>query len=194
MKTKHSSKVLGAAIVLLAMSMLLLGMGTASADTFGTGTDGSGLLPDDATHSFCWGSNFTSTSFRNAASGRMANLDNQTSMSDSFVSCSSLTDVRFELMSGSNGVRGDWTCLDWVGQVCYSARIRMNTTYLTNDINRRKTACHEIGHSVGFSHLAPQTDCMVSGAVSVETATYNTHHRTHINDYIACLSNPICSG
>jgi pregnancy-associated plasma protein-A len=171
---------------------LALGALPVAADPYGTGGVNTGWFPDDAQQSYCWGSNFTHNGFRTAADGRMANLDTQTAMSRLFVAtCTTSTDVRFELMSGNNGFLGDYFCEYLIGNVCYRARIRLNTTYLTDNLNRRATACHEIGHSVGLTH-GGTTDCMKSGFNTVENSKYNSHHVSHINAYVACLSNPVC--
>lgn len=158
---------------------LLLNGEPSSADVYIGGPPDSGTKADTFDHTYCWGGSFGATALRNAATNAMNNLDTQTLYTDTFTSsCSSLTDVVWE-SSTTISARGDQTCLatNSVGE-CEQSRLRLNPNQLTDDINRRKTACHELGHSVGLTH---DPGCMVSGAVSVATETYTSHHVSHMN-------------
>lgn len=157
--------------------------GPAVADEFNGCNSVSGCLPDNFTHTYCWGSSFTATNMRSAANYAMGNLDAQTSYTDSFSSsCSSITDVIWHTMSSST-VRGDYVCLAFnsAGE-CEQARVRLNPSLLTDTLNREKTACHEIGHSGGLAHSSTASDCMISGAVTSGHRTYNSHHVSHLNN------------
>lgn len=167
----------------LMMIVSVIGVSPASADPYGTGGSDTGWLPDGLQHTYCWGASFTQSAFRSAANGRMNNLANQTVMNVlRHTSCGSTTDVRFELISGTTEPRGRYLCLNRIGNVCTRARVQLNTTHLTNTVNRLKTTCHEIGHSVGMTH-GGTSDCMRNGAVTTSTQTYNSHHVNHVNSY-----------
>ena len=59
----------------------------------------------------------------------------------------------------------------------------MNPTLLDDDLNREKTACHELGHSLGLTHHAsPYDDCMISGPVNAGHKEYINHHINHIDN------------
>jgi hypothetical protein len=149
---------------------------------------GTGCLPDNFTHSYCWGSGFTDTNLRNAVDAAMAVLDGQSSYSDSFhSSCDSIIDARWEPLS-SGSLRGDALCLSFNGAFtnghaeCESTRVRLNAALLGNALNRQKTACHELGHSTGLHHATGEDDCMINGVVTSGHTTYSGHHVTHLNN------------
>jgi predicted Zn-dependent protease len=112
----------------------------------------------------------------------MDNLDAQTSYFENYMDvCTSATDVVWKADS-SLPARGSYIYLDFVGSLCQRARVTINPTQLSNDINRRKTSCHEIGHSGGLAHADEHGDCMRNGAVSSGHQSYNAHHVEHLND------------
>ena len=83
------------------------------------------------------------------------------------------------------GVRGAYQCTSTSGVSgpgCQTARLKLNPDLLNDDLNRKKTACHEVGHSGGLSHESDPNDCMVPGPVSSGHTDYNTHHIGHLND------------
>lgn len=175
---------------------LLVGLlaGSARANQYGIGPPHAGWLPNSANHTYCWGSTFTSGTYRSIATARMNYLASATAMNVQFGStCGAGTNVRFELFSNPNiGTRGYYECLTMAGGICYAAVVALNTALLTDTNNREKTTCHEIGHSVGLIH-GTSTDCMLNGPVSNPTRTYTIHNRNHINDWLSCLANPMCS-
>jgi predicted Zn-dependent protease len=60
--------------------------------------------------------------------------------------------------------------------------MKLNPSLLNDQLNRVKTACHEIGHSGGLTHHdAPYDGCMVNGSVSSGHTQYNAHHKDHLN-------------
>jgi hypothetical protein len=79
------------------------------------------------------------------------------------------------------GVRGWYDCAVPYGSVCARAEVRLNPSLLTNQLNRRKTACHEVGHYGTLAHYSGSgghghEDCMKSGAVSSGHQQYNGSH------------------
>jgi len=168
---------------------------SASADPFAGGPPTSGYRADNAGHDYCtivawpldWGTPFVDA---------MINLDNQTDMYDLYSgSCGSQTDVQAERSSNQYmpGTRGSYQCLTFVSaRVCDTGRLEMNVNLVTDYTQRRKTFCHEIGHSIGFPHYTSagagviageNNDCMKSGTVSGEQwwIEYSQQHRDHAN-------------
>ena len=80
-------------------------------------------------------------------------------------------------------VRGRYSCTKplngYGGGVCDQASVYVNTQLLSTYGQRRKTFCHEVGHSVGLHHGTGVGGCMVSG--SSTASTYAAHHVIHIN-------------
>jgi len=67
--------------------------------------------------------------------------------------------------------------------------LQLNPNLLTNTVNRRKTACHELGHALGLTHHSSGTyGCMRSGSVSVATYSYVSHHLAHIESRVKSRS------
>lgn len=157
------------------------------ADPFGIGGSTSGWRADDYNHTFCHGAGLDAALFDNV-DGRMANLDVQTTFSDSLIGCSGVTDVTFLDGNLATGYRGLYVCNDLRVSTCWASTVTLDPAEINLGANDEhdtsKTACHEIGHSVGLTH-GGTTDCMRSGEAPSPPATanvqYDAHHVGHIN-------------
>jgi len=149
--------------------------------------------PDDDTHYWCFGgSTDGDEDLKGSFRWSIANMETLTQMNAiNQDQCRNYTDVRFQEIDLEGTVRGRYACTKGVQnkpQRCAAADMRVDTQriqYEVNnsgdgnsepgelDLNRDKTACHELGHSLGFFHHDPgfyegpggdpQKDCMVSG-------------------------------
>ena len=153
----------------------------ASADPFGVGPTDSGWLADNHDHDYCWSTGFDWTTLRTAASNSMTYLESSTDFNGgSLQSCNSGTDIYF-IRVNTNEYRGQYECMDrGSGNECDRADVRIssNGTKLPSN-QRRKTICHEIGHTAGATHHDINWGCMVSGSSTAETYVYHT--RQHMN-------------
>lgn len=166
----------------------------AAADPFGldtqsTSVDGVGAIPDGFNHTYCFAGSGWTTTRQNIVDGRMANLDSQTDYFDTSrgTACDELTDIRFEINTSITS-RGNSLCTSWdTPTICEQFRVRLNPDRLVDTHNWVKTACHEIGHTVGLAHGTNQStfwnDCMYSGTAPAGTQyeRYNQHHIDHAN-------------
>jgi hypothetical protein len=163
----------------------------ASADGFPS-CAGAGCLPDNFNHWWCYDGS-VSVVLASAIRRAMNTLDEQTNYTQinepDFV-CNTTTDVVWQQNTGISD-RGDFWCLDDNSSGrCEQARLRLNPNLLTDTSNRRKTACHELGHSVGLTHGTfnvdndRYTDCMRSGLVDNDDAwwVYDDHHVKHADE------------
>lgn len=156
---------LGAIAVLLVA--MVIGFGSpASADPFGVGGDNTGYLADNHDHDYCWSTNFTWQSLRDHATASMDYLNTSTSFGGgSQQTCDSGTDVYFQRFDTTD-YRRRYVCQDRSGNICDNADVRIssNTTTLPSN-ERRKTVCHEVGHSAGATHHSGTGwGCMISGS------------------------------
>jgi hypothetical protein len=148
----------------------------APVDGWADGYPDSGFEPDTSNHSYCWADSFTWQQAREASDAAMRNLDRQTAMTQSKVDCSSLTDAVWQRTTDS-GVDGSYTCqaFNSAGE-CERAAVRINFNNMNSNNDWKQTSCHELGHSVGLTHVS--TDCM---GTSSNNLVYSTHHVNHIN-------------
>lgn len=184
----------------LGIASALIGIASASlaplaiADPWGGCEPGDGgCKPDNTGHTFCFTDSMDNDPrVRDAANYAMNNMDQQTQLYELRTMCTDQTDAVFREVN-LVGLRGEYECLDLAPDgpnTCNRAAIRIDNTQIIQDgpegkeqLNREKTACHEVGHSLGMAHhVSPYDDCMVNGRVSQDHRDYNQHHREHIND------------
>lgn len=69
----------------------------------------------------------------------------------------------------------------------YNAYYWFNATYYDTQTNRRKIACHELGHTVGLRHWndyhTGTGSCMYNSPLTASTTGLSQHDRDHINAY-----------
>ncbi|WP_162907922.1 hypothetical protein [Allorhizocola rhizosphaerae] len=156
-----------------------------------------GCVPDNFNHWYCYDESVgtINQTFRTQIVAAMVYLHDNTSYDQFFEPngvCNAASDVVWQVTTAVAPNRGDYACLTFnsAGR-CEQARLRLNPNLLTDTHNRRKTACHELGHSVGLAHgqfgaSTPEfyDDCMRTGPVNTETRfqQLNLHHRTHANN------------
>ena len=140
--------------------------------------------PDNREVTYCWGNAFADRpGLKEAAHYAMQNLQGQTSFTRNFMAdCTSNTDIVFRV-TNDPGLRGAYQCVRVTDAGrCQQANIWMNPDNLANDLNRNKTACHEVGHYGRLVHHdPPYGDCMVSGHITSGHQHYNDHHVWHLN-------------
>lgn len=170
-------------IALAPWSVVLVMALSASGDDYGTGPPNVGYMPDSSLHTYCLDEGYTGNNAEDAANNKMANLVNQTNMSkDRDPSCTGPTDAKFRIANLTSNVDGQFVCLERAGNVCFSYALRFDRSNISSDDDWAQTACHEIGHSVGLAHLAPnRDDCMDSRDSEPRFRRYDDHHVDHIN-------------
>lgn len=150
----------------------------------------------NATHTYCYTTGFTTDA--SVADYAMAVLGNTTDMTELLpidpLNCGAFreTDVWWwEEDIVTPGVRGTRSCaLDLSATICGSSDLTLDYAQLDvgsfDPEDRRKTAVHELGHSIGLGHDDPAAplSAMMSGQVpdaSLQWRTYSAHDITHIN-------------
>jgi hypothetical protein len=160
----------------------------AHANPFPNNADGT--FADNGTHTYCYTSGFTTD--RTVASYAMSVLDITTDMTDLFPTTPEFctfreTDVWWWEMNLPDNIRGQREC-EWESPagICKSSDLRMDFAELDEGDNdwydRRKTAVHELGHSVGLGH--DTISAMRSGEIPDTSLTwrrYSPHDIAHIN-------------
>lgn len=115
-------------------------------------------------------------------------LDQTTDMTSQAQSCLNYTDVWWYKADLPAGVRGQRVCVvvGDIPSVCDRSNVSIDFAEVdigSNDWeDRRKTACHELGHSVGLNH--DTASCMISGeipSVGEQWRRYSSHDVGHIN-------------
>jgi hypothetical protein len=162
-----------------------LAVGSANADIFGGGPPDSGRVADNSLHNYCFDGDYPSY-WVNPLTSAMVNLDNQTVMTIGVqYACNTDADVRFiKYNDTSQGAPlGLYTCIKFTidGSRCAGSFVFLNEAKLTSTTLRQKTACHEVGHSVGLTHHydGQYGGCMLSGYYYEHF--YSSHHVAHIN-------------
>lgn len=190
-RLRHAVGPHGGGLWLLALTcglglLLMTGGGSAYADTFPGNADH--RVADGSVHTYCPTSSFVFEEKKQVAEYAMYYLDATTDMSDSAGSCQNSTDVWWFNANLTGSLRGSRVCAVAASStVCDRSNVSLDFQQLdigSNDwYDRRKTSCHELGHSVGLNH--DSSGCMISGEVP-STATswlrYNSHDVGHIND------------
>jgi len=140
-------------------------------------------VPDGYHHTYCFNGNWDAYWDRAFVHDAMQRFDHQTNYTIENKACggSDIDVVWLPFNDPNTGILGAYQCVS-VGASgrCRNAWIQLNAAKLTNYTHRRHSACHELGHSAGVSHDAPDnTDCLMSGLR--DNWSYNNHHITHMN-------------
>jgi hypothetical protein len=185
--TRRIPKAVG--LVACVVTTLIVTQSLARANPFPNNDDST--FADNGLHTYCYTSGFTTDA--SVGSYAMSVLGNTTDMDDHFPIdppfCSfDETDIWWweaDLMP--NNRRGQRSCfLESPNGICTSSDIFLDYDRL--DLgdddweDRRKTAVHEVGHSIGLGH--DNTSAMISGAIpdtSLTWRTYSAHDIAHIN-------------
>lgn len=192
-KTKERRTVLRfAATVVVYIWCSQFGTPIAAADAWGTDTTDTGQHPDGSWHSYCWGSGFDSTLQDNASFAESDSLGGPTEATVQYFSTCNLsgsgeTDVVWLDDNLPGDTRGETYCEDYDGDYCDQSYLTLDPAEINEGSNDEadttKTACHELGHTVGLTHNNT-TDCMIGGerpSLSTIYETYTAHHKWHIN-------------
>jgi hypothetical protein len=168
--------------VLLAAVLLLPWTGTAQANPF----PGIDTVADSSTHTFCLHASYVTDP--SVATYAMDVLDDTTDLSDVQGACLASTDVWwYEANLPALLQYGEYYCVTLVSPgVCNSADVLMDFPAIDLDAfdwyDRRQTAVHEIGHSVGLAH--DNISAMKTGqanSVLVQWRRFSAHDIGHIN-------------
>lgn len=92
----------------------------------------------------------------------------------------------FDSDYGDNNLYGWNACAGSVNgahpnQKCTMAWVRLNLHFPLDNNMRRSNACHEIGHSVGLRHPAPNTNVTSCMVVEIWNLSLTGHDRNHLN-------------
>lgn len=164
----------------LVVGIAALAIPQALADPFPGTNDG--RRADGTTHVYCY---HESVTIYGPLSYAMVNLDSQTDMTRSYSStCYSSTDVVWIEGDLAGTLRGSRGCVKAISStICDSSELTLDYAQIDvgsdDDEDRKKTACHELGHSVGLGHHDTSSDCMRNGAVP-STALQYRQYRDHV--------------
>lgn len=150
-------------------------------------------LPDSKGHAFCLTDSMNTKEKRDIAYWAMDRVGDTTDL-DTFVEpCAAGTDVWWAAKDLGGTLRGWAECVTWNSDrgVCDSADVILDLGRLNrgNDdwYDHRKTAVHEVGHTVGLDHHSPGAhDCaMIRGEIpgrDMKWRSFHAHDIAHIND------------
>lgn len=190
----------------LIIGVVAVGAEVAGADPYAYPNPG--FWRDNDFHDYCYHSSVPSGSDRTRINESMSYLDDRTVITDDLdLSCGTDTDVMW--IYQDDQFYGSTYCVTWANyiyKVCDAFWITINPGlhltstaacgdgYTEYNINMIMTVRHELGHSVGLSHLgssgfsctaAPAgSDAMTSdwlGYQSLNWTDYNNHHKAHID-------------
>ena len=169
---------------------------SASADSWGdtesNPIDGTGPHPDGSIHTYCFEPMDTSVHDNIVAAEDNA-LDAETQANVSFDSSCDYsggteTDVVWDTANLSGSRRGTSWCEDWDNGLCDQSYVELDVAELNvgsnDELDTTKTACHELGHTVGLTHHSSGYGCMLSGEIpstDLQWRRYVAHHKDHIN-------------
>lgn len=182
-----------------AVSCLLTSTATAPAvaDPWGAGPPDGGAPPDGSAHTYCWGvqvyGGVNADIFDNVDAAEYNALQGPTVVNVIFESCDysggTETDVVWltENLPGSD--RGSARCEDYDNGKCDQYYSSLDLAEIAegpdDELDETKTACHELGHTVGLNHHPSSGDwgCMRSGpsGTALSWRRYVDHHVDHIN-------------
>jgi hypothetical protein len=164
-------------------------------DPWGTGTSATGDHPDGGNHTYCYAAGLSSALTANIQYAENTSLAASTDASVSkdtpcIGDAAAQTDVVWFSSNGlENGVRGRTQCMRFNPSTGYCDRnhVILDLAEINEGSNdgydQTKTACHELGHTVGLTH-GGSSDCMLNGerpSTATQYQNYNAHHRGHIN-------------
>lgn len=144
-------------------------------------------VADDSIHTYCLTSTFVMEEHKLVPEYAMYWLDQTTDLSDQAQACLSATDAWWYKADLPAGIRGSRSCVV-VEAIGICDRSNLSIDFVEVDIgandweDRRKTACHELGHSVGLGH--DTVSCMVSGEIpniAEQWRRYSGHDISHMN-------------
>jgi hypothetical protein len=155
--------------------------------------NGDSTVADNAVHTYCFTSGFTTDP--SVGSYAMAVLGNTTDMDDLFPIDPPFcqfreTDVWWFESNLAAGTRGVRDCVDYnlaaSPDICTSSDVELDFAELDDAIDvddwedRRKTAVHEVGHSVGLDH--DSISAMRQGEIPDTSLTWRTYSAADIAD------------
>lgn len=209
-RLRQARRLCGSAIAMVIVSLSLgFSGGTANADTWPTdwGAGWGVFNPDHGAHNYCFHATDTpGAALRSRMAASMTYMASSTDASTFEVatcdttSAGGQTDVvwrgaRVEV--DGDEVIGLTRCMRRFNNgLCDRYRVTVNGPFIRDHYaaadNRerqyRKTACHELGHTLGLNHFpAPHESCQRSGWTGTVTdswiRTWTAHHRGHIDDW-----------
>lgn len=204
---------IGAAMVL---SPLYVAPQTASADPYAECSRGSGVCaPDDDAHYWCYG-NLHSKALRTGVRRTIRRMERSTVVNGLRRSSCRHADARFNQADLEPGIVGLYECKVWAGsdhpRVCAKARVIIDkkahkkvqrhvvagsdgkVEHGELGMNLRLSMCHELGHSLGFTHhdaswyRSHASECMTNQWIEEDVAgtwqRYNVHHARHVKRFL----------
>lgn len=163
-------------------------------DTESNPIDGTGPRPDRSSHTYCFEPMNTSV-HDNIVNAENNALDAETQVTVAYqsscdYSSGTETDVVWDTADLSGTVRGRAWCEDWDDGLCDQSYVELDVAELNegsnDEVDTTKTACHELGHTVGLTHHSSGYGCLISGEVpstDLMWRRYVDHHKGHINDW-----------